>query len=149
MKLWERYQKWAVRQCSTAQCSPALFVAGAIVCVAVFFYMYWNVIVEALKIAMWAVVIAAGTALVLFIARGILRATWASRKQHKANAIQMATDTEPMPVQDADETQVIPVSAFQPKDRAQAGIAQDADQLADDNLELIWTADGNLASKKH
>jgi hypothetical protein len=160
MKLWERYQKWAVRQCSTAQCSPAFFVGIAVIALSVTIYIYREVILDALKLFGIGCGIALGCFLAYKIGTALGRTIKARRAVPSLAIDPMAEispadlaetrsrlmDTQPIVSQAGQVT--MPIHTITDAPSPAASMQGDADKLKDDTLELIWTSDGNLASRK-
>lgn len=125
-----RYNRWAVKQCTRAQCSPLLLIPLLILALAVLVYVYREAILQTLEVIALVLVtaIAVSTASVIawFGSRGFIR-------YRRAHAVALPG---PVPTK-AKVRKGDPAVVGEP-----GTFAETADWLADDNTVLAWSSDG-------
>lgn len=133
-------KRWMYRRCGQANASPAMFVLGLLIVLAITVYVYHEIIIQTL------IYLAEGIGLILAITGGIAIAVNARRYQKRrtqraiASALTEAGDPAASQVIDGHlEPTVLP-------DRT--AMERTARRLADGDVELFFDADGNLRSAK-
>jgi len=124
-----KYADWTRRRGGTLQCSPALGVLAGLVVFGAVIYIYREIILTTIEVALIAAASVAVFAGVLMITISTLR--W-YRKRSKAMAANPSGATAL-----ATMTDDVEVSA----------ISKEADWLADAGSELVFDKDGNLHAK--
>ena len=128
-QLSHRYAEWCRRRGGTLQCSPALGVIAAIAAFGIVVYVYRQVIITTIEVALFAA--AAAAVFTGAVAFAISTFRW-YRKRAKlmaadpSGAVALATATDDKDVKE---------------------ISREADWLADAGSELIFDKEGNLHAK--
>jgi hypothetical protein len=137
-------KRWVLRRAGSAQCSPALVVAGMVLVAAVVAYVYRQEILNTLMIMACATAGLAVTAIVVVFTLRVLRSEFATKRPEPAPA----QDTEPEPEEAV--TGPIPVTqkSWPDPDPNAKSIEADAEMLSDDALELVWNPDGSLTGRR-
>jgi hypothetical protein len=132
----KRYAEWCRRQGASAECNPAVMVLGLLVAAGVVIYIYRQMILETILVALLA--IAAVSVSVGLAVLTISSVRWYRRKRREAVAAIPAADTWTAP--NAAEW-----AMNRPATDA-AAISEEADWLAS-GVELAFGPDGKLKAK--
>ena len=134
MKLLSRYADWTRRRGGTLQCSPALGVLAALVVSGAVIYVYREVILTTLITAAIAAVSVAVFGFAVTFTVSTLR--WYRKRQRL-----MAADPSGGV---ALATAEVPAATLSDVE----AISREADELAEDGMELVFTSDGSLKAKR-
>jgi hypothetical protein len=150
----ERYRGWVLRRARTAQCSPALVVLGMLVALGIVIYIYRELILRTIEIALLAAfTVAAVTAAIAVTLNTIkwYRRRTAMDRQAQARTPEDVGTVAGLALATGDPASAVRVLDAKPYDSVSAEadrMAEEADWLEADEVDLAVGPDGKLKVRR-
>jgi hypothetical protein len=149
----ERYRGWVLRRARTAQCSPALVVLGMLVALGVVIYIYRELILRTIEIALLAAFTVAAVTAAIAVTLNTIK--WYRRRTAMDRQVQVIDTKTPdgiatvagMALATGDPESAIRVLDAKPYDAVSAeadSMAGEADWLSAEEVDLAIGRDGKL-----